>query len=135
MGFVVVDVETANPKFSSICQIGLVRFDRGIEVDHAASIRRLGDGDGALAEETIVFTGELSISRSVAADMAAAAGANVDSGVTKRTTMLVVGERDIVPGWSAKSGKHVKAEALIAKGQSIRIVGEVDFLALAAITD
>ena len=32
MKFVVVDVETANPKMSSICQIGLVIFENGVEV-------------------------------------------------------------------------------------------------------
>lgn len=32
MRFVVIDVETANSKFSSICQIGLVRFEDGGEV-------------------------------------------------------------------------------------------------------
>jgi DNA polymerase-3 subunit epsilon len=48
---------------------------------------------------------------------------------------LVVGERDLVPGWDEKSGKHRKAEELIEKGAPIRIVGENDFLALAAIKD
>lgn len=102
---------------------------------YSAPVRRLGDGDGALTGETIVFTGELTLPRSTAADMAAEAGGNVDSGVTKRTTMLVVGERDIQPGWAAKSGKHRKAEALILAGQDIRIVGENDFMVLAAITE
>ena len=96
---------------------------------------RTGDGDGALTGETIVFTGELSMGKGRAADMAALAGGNVGESVTKKTTMLVVGERDIQPGWAATSLKHQKAEALIAKGQDIRIVGEEDFLALAAITE
>ncbi|WP_255434995.1 exonuclease domain-containing protein [Paracoccus sp. MC1862] len=33
MKFVVVDVETANPRMSSICQIGIVTFENGVEVD------------------------------------------------------------------------------------------------------
>ena len=33
MRFVVIDVETANPELSSICQIGLVVFEDGIEVE------------------------------------------------------------------------------------------------------
>ena len=97
-------------------------------------VRRTGDGDGALVGESIVFTGELSINRSVAADMAAEAGGDVQPNVTRRTTMLVVGQRDLLPGWDAKSGKHKKAEALIEQGCDIRIVGETDFMALAAIT-
>lgn len=32
MKFVVLDVETANPRMSSICQIGLVTFEDGVEV-------------------------------------------------------------------------------------------------------
>lgn len=101
----------------------------------AAHVRRMGDGDGGLLGETIVFTGELSIPRDKAADMAAEAGANVIPNVTKKVTMLVVGERDLQPGWQAKSGKHRQTEALIGAGTDIRIVGEPDFLALAAIKD
>jgi DNA polymerase-3 subunit epsilon len=33
MRFVAVDLETANPQFSSICQIGLVVFEGGREID------------------------------------------------------------------------------------------------------
>lgn len=100
-----------------------------------AKFKRTGDGDGALLGETLVFTGDLSISRGQAADMAAEAGADVHDNVTYNTTMLVVGERDLKPGWSAKSTKQRKAEELIAKGVQIRIVGEADFLRLAAITE
>lgn len=101
----------------------------------AADVRRTGDGDGGLLGETILFTGELTIDRGDAADMAAEAGANVTSSPSKKVTMLVVGERDLQPGWQAKSGKHRRIEELIAQGHSIRIVGEPDFLALAAIKD
>ena len=101
----------------------------------AADVRRFGDGDGGLVGEAIVFTGELQVPRPVAADMAAEAGADVLPNVNRKTTMLVVGERDLQPGWPTKSIKHRKAEDLIAKGFDIRIVSEPDFLALAAIKD
>lgn len=114
----------------------LKRQTWGAEVGSGSkSVARTGDGTGALVGERIVFTGELCVARQVAADMAAEAGGDVQQGVTKATTMLVVGERDLLPGWDAKSGKHKKAEELINKGFPIRIVGEQDFLALAAITD
>jgi DNA polymerase III subunit epsilon len=100
-----------------------------------ANVCRHGDGDGGLLGETIVFTGELSVSREVAADMAAEAGADVNPGPTKRTTMLVVGERDLQPGWQLKSNKHRRAEELIEQGLDIRIVSERDFVALAAIKE
>lgn len=74
--------------------------------------------------------------RREAADAAAAAGCQVDSGVTKDTTVLVVGDQDILKlAGQEKSSKHRKAEALIAKGQRIRIVGESDFQRLLAMGD
>jgi DNA polymerase-3 subunit epsilon len=42
---------------------------------------------------------------------------------------LVVGDQDIARlNGADKSGKHQKAEKLIAGGQPIRIVGEADFM-------
>ena len=63
-----------------------------------------------------------------AAVAAANAGCQVDDGVTKHTTLLVVGDQDIRKlAGHEKSSKHRKAEELINKGQRIRIVGESDF--------
>jgi len=97
------------------------------------AIRRVGDGDGALVGEAIVFTGALELPRREAANRAALAGADVHPGITKKTTMLVVGDQDIAKlNGNAKSSKHLKADALIAAGQSIRIIGETDFMLLSA---
>jgi DNA polymerase III subunit epsilon len=89
---------------------------------------RDGNPDGELFGETLVFTGMLSIPRREAADAAAAAGCRVEAGVTKHTTLLVVGDQDLrkLSGHS-RSSKHRKAEQLITKGQPIRILGESDF--------
>jgi len=90
--------------------------------------QRDANPDGALYGEVLVFTGALSIPRRVAADAAAAAGCRVDDGVTKDTTLLVVGDEDLRKlNGHDKSIKHRKAEQLIAKGQPIRILGESDF--------
>ena len=60
--------------------------------------------------------------------MAAEIGCQVASGVTKKTTMLVVGDQDIDKlAGRDKSSKHRKAEELIVKGQNIRILRETDF--------
>ncbi|WP_420897434.1 BRCT domain-containing protein [Altericroceibacterium xinjiangense] len=68
--------------------------------------------------------------RQDAADLAHEHGAAVGPGVTKRTTMLVVGNQDLRKlAGSTESAKHRKAEALIGKGQPIRIVAEADFMA------
>lgn len=108
------------------------RTARPIDLSYEGPIRREGSDEGALAGERIVFTGSLAISRRQAADMAAALGAAVDSGVTKKTTIVVVGDRDIArEGWDEKSGKHKRAEELIDEGCPIRIIGERDFFRLA----
>jgi DNA polymerase III subunit epsilon len=93
--------------------------------------RREGSPDGALAGETLAFTGRLRISRSEAADLAAAAGCDVRGGVTRETTLLVVGDQDLrLLNGQEKSAKHRKAEKLIAEGFSLRIIGESDFIGL-----
>lgn len=86
---------------------------------------------GALFGEVIVFTGEISMSRKEAAERAASVGCTPANSVTKKTTLLVVGEQDLsLVGNSGKSTKQVKAEELITKGQAIRILGESAFDAL-----
>jgi DNA polymerase-3 subunit epsilon len=87
--------------------------------------------DGVLAGNVVVFTGALSIPRQEASVLAALGGCEVGSGVTKQTTLLVVGDQDISRlAGKNKSSKHLKAEELISKGQKIRILGESDFRAL-----
>lgn len=93
-----------------------------------ASIRRDGNPDGSLAGEVIVFTGALEILRRDAADLAASVGCTVATAVTKKTTLLVVGDTDVQKlAGHTKSSKHRKAEGLITKGQPIRILRESDF--------
>ncbi len=84
--------------------------------------------DGPLGGEVAVFTGALSIPRREAADLAATAGCEVSSSVSKKTTLLVVGDQDIrLLAGHEKSSKHRKAEALINNGQNIRVLRETDF--------
>jgi DNA polymerase-3 subunit epsilon len=89
---------------------------------------REGNPEGALAGETVVFTGALSLPRREAADLAAQAGCNVRNAVSKKTTIVVVGQQDLrkLQGHD-RSSKHRKAEDLIFNGAPIRIVGEHDF--------
>jgi DNA polymerase-3 subunit epsilon len=88
-----------------------------------------GDTSGPFAGETVVFTGKLEVPRGVAAAAAAKMGCNVADSVTKRTTILVVGDQDLrrTKG-SERSSKHRRAEELIVAGATIRIVGESDFM-------
>ena len=97
-------------------------------IDPSRKIAQDGNPEGVYYGETLVFTGSLNVSRSVAAEMAAKVGFKVNTGVNKETTVLVVGDQDIKKlAGHEKSLKHRKAEDLIKKGQNIRIVQESDF--------
>ena len=81
-----------------------------------------------------MFTGALEIPRREAADLAASVGFTVANSVTKRTTMLVVGDVDVTRlAGHDKSSKHRKAEGLVAAGQALRIIRETDFKELVAL--
>lgn len=95
-----------------------------------AAVQRDGNPEGDLYGEVLVFTGALELPRSEAANIAASVGCTVASGVTKKTTILVVGDQDVTKlAGHEKSSKHRKAEQLIAEGHRIRIVRESDFKA------
>jgi DNA polymerase-3 subunit epsilon len=93
-----------------------------------SAITRDGDPEGELYGEVMVFTGALEIPRREAAYLAARIGCSVAAGVTKKTSLLVVGDQDVSKlAGKEKSSKHIKAEQLIKKGQKIRIIKESDF--------
>lgn len=100
-----------------------------------SAIKRDGNPDGPLFGEVVVFTGALEVPRRQAADLAAALGCEVAQGVTKSTTLLVVGDIDVKRlAGHEKSSKHRKAEEMMANGFPIRIIRETDFQELVAIT-
>jgi hypothetical protein len=93
-----------------------------------SAVKREGNPEGELYGEVIVFTGALEIPRKEAATLAASVGCSVAPGVTKKTTILVVGDQDISKlAGKKKSSKHLKVEKLISNGQQIRIIKESDF--------
>lgn len=94
-------------------------------------VEREGNPEGFLYGEEVVFTGTLTLPRAAAADLAAERGCRVANAVTKATTILVVGQQDLrLLAGHSKSTKHRKAEAMIAAGHPIGILGEDDFLRL-----
>jgi DNA polymerase-3 subunit epsilon len=100
-------------------------------ISRASHHAQAGNLDGQLFGEVIVFTGTLSLSKREASELASRAGCEVADGVTKHTTLLVVGDQDIHKlAGHEKSIKHRKALGLIAKGQPIRILAERDFAAI-----
>ena len=113
----------------------LVRSMQPIDGSSGACVARSGNPEGPLFGEVMAFTGALAVPRGMAASAAAMAGCEVEEGVTKRTTLLVVGDQDVrLLAGHEKSSKHRKAEDLIVrKGQPIRIVGESDFQRMLAL--
>lgn len=80
-----------------------------------------------------MFTGALGIPRREAADLAASVGCEVAPGVSKKTTLLVVGDTDVrrLAGHE-KSSKQWKAEEMVSQGYFIRIIRETDFREMVA---
>lgn len=106
----------------------LVRASQPIHPENKKTINLNGNSEGPLYGEKLVFTGSLAMSRRDAASAAAHAGCEVDAGVTKHTSILVVGDQDIQKlAGNEKSSKHRKAEDLMRGRQAIRIIGESDF--------
>ena len=107
------------------------RVEQPIDPEASSSgnaIARAGNPLGPFFGEVMAFTGALQFLRREAADLASEIGFDVGAGVTRKTTMLVVGDQDIQRlAGHTKSAKHRKAEELIAEGQSLRILQESDF--------
>ena len=101
---------------------------RNSSARQTASVTREGNIDGPLSGEIILFTGALAVRRQEVADLAQSVGCTVVDNVSRKVTMLIVGtqNRAMLKGYK-KSGKHRKVEALIDKGESIRILSESDF--------
>jgi DNA polymerase-3 subunit epsilon len=106
----------------------LARVKQPLRTSSKGRFAQEGNPAGPLAGEVIAFTGSMTMYRADAAAAAAAAGCDVGDGVTKDTTILVVGDQDLqrLAGHN-KSAKHRKAETLIAEGARLRIVSETDF--------
>ena len=102
----------------------------------SSAIKREGKSEGPLYGEVLVFTGALETPRREAADLAANVGCRVMPNVTQKTTLLVVGDQDILRlAGHTKSSKHRKAEDLISKGYPIRILRESDCRELVDLSD
>ncbi len=102
------------------------------QASNGAAVCRDGNPEGYLYGEVLVFTGALEMPRNESANLAASLGCSVANGVTKKTTILVVGDQDVckLAGY-AKSSKHRRAEELVAAGYPIKIITESDFKVLA----
>jgi DNA polymerase-3 subunit epsilon len=135
----VVDMVKARYEWQYPCDLPVIEPNQARPASYAAFLNhvaedvqsRHGNADGHLWGQTVVFTGDLSIPRQQAVELAVAAGCNVSPNVNRRTTILVSGIRDAsLYNGKLKSGKTLKAEELIAKGVPLRIVSEAGFIKL-----
>lgn len=96
------------------------------------NVKMPGHTQGTLFGQIAVFTGALSMSRTEAATIAARSGIETKSGMSRKVTLLIVGDQDLslMATGQLKSSKHRKAEELIAQGCDIRIMAETEFLKL-----
>ncbi|HEU5106682.1 MAG TPA: exonuclease domain-containing protein [Solirubrobacterales bacterium] len=90
--------------------------------------------DHPLFGKTVAFTGALAIPRREAMQAVVDRGGVAAKGVTRNTELLVTGFQDLarLAQDQSESAKLRKAQELVAKGQSIEIVGESDFVKLLA---
>ena len=87
------------------------------------------DPDHPLFGQSIAFTGALMMPRQDAYDAAASLGAVVKSGISKKVTMLVIGDGFLGDDPSSfHTGKAAKAADLMASGHSIEIIDEREFM-------
>jgi DNA polymerase III subunit epsilon len=94
--------------------------------------RRKGGPVGPLKGEVFCFTGTLqSMGRMEAADRVAELGAEVANNLTRKVTILVLGEQVVLSYRGKKvSRKMEQAYGRLKKGDSIQIVTEQDFIRL-----
>jgi NAD-dependent DNA ligase len=86
--------------------------------------------DHPLSEKSVVFTGKMKhMDRKVAQRLVKERGGKTPSSVTSDLDYLVIGD-DGSPllGDGEKSTKHLAAERLIAKGSSVKIIPESEFV-------
>lgn len=109
------------------------RFKKNIRIADIHPSTDCIDESNPLCGKQIVFTGEISINRREAMQIAVDAGAIVKSSVSRKTDYLVVGMQDIaLVGDDGLSTKEEKAYQLNASGTAnIEFLDEEQFLSLA----
>lgn len=92
-------------------------------------IKQIGNPDGELSGEVLVFTGSFFMPKKDLSPIAASLGCDVDTTFTNRTTILVVGNQNekALKG-ATKSSKHRAAEKRVLEGGQVRILSENDFI-------
>lgn len=99
---------------------------------YSERIEANGDPNGPLASHVWVCTGEFSSGEAALVKLATALGCDVKERFTRKTTILVVGQRDPAQfDGKEKSRKQLDAEAAIEDGRKVTIMNEREFVELA----
>lgn len=136
---VVTKVDGKGYAWNDPCELPLIETNQPRSSKYESVLKHMGthypaqhgNSTGHLYGENVVFTGDLSIPRAKAIEMAVAAGCDVNPNVNRKTTIVVSGFRD--PSFynnKTKSGKLLKAEELIEEGCPLRILTEGEFFKL-----
>lgn len=93
--------------------------------DEVPEANEEADIDGPIYGQTVCVTGDVEpYDKGEVWDMIASRGGVVAKNVTKKTTMLIVGE------WHSMTSKEKRARELQGKGQELQIIGFDEFLQL-----
>lgn len=93
--------------------------------DEVPEANEEADIDGPIYGQTVCVTGDVEpYDKGEVWDMIASRGGVVAKNVTKKTTMLIVGE------WPSVTSKEKRARELQSKGQELQIIGFEEFLQL-----
>ncbi|KRF05305.1 hypothetical protein ASH00_13050 [Arthrobacter sp. Soil782] len=112
--------------------IASARYQRTPALAELPQPNLAADPTHPLYGQVVVFTGDLiTLERGEAMQLVANSGAMNGKGITKKTTMLVIGQQDVNAdsvAISQRSGKERKALQYIESGQDIRAVSEKELL-------
>ena len=89
------------------------------------------DPNGPLFDDKEIFaiTGDFSLTQSEIIEIGCKLGLTYNKGVTKKTTLLMVGAQNLKKlAGKGKSTKHITADNINSKGGDIKIIDENDFL-------
>ncbi|WP_165921194.1 exonuclease domain-containing protein [Paenibacillus albiflavus] len=111
--------------------IGLAQSKLKLKAKDISSNNTEFDETHPFYQKVVVFTGTLqSRLRKEAMQEVVNLGGICNDGINKHTNFLVMGEQDFARIGGDKSSKIKKAEQLLANGQEIELLSEVDFIRL-----
>ncbi|MBC5775846.1 hypothetical protein H8S95_17355 [Pontibacter sp. KCTC 32443] len=115
---------TKKGSLNSQSSFDIIYQDKRIEKNLLKPVLDVAEKDDIFYNQKLAFTGDLkSISRGEAAKIVQSKGADINTSISAKTNIVVVGS-------NAGPSKMAKIESLISSGKSIRLIYEEEFLTL-----